>query len=277
MSSPLPRPLPPDLGCDRFRERLHVRVDLSADERTRFDGHAAACRPCARVLLEAERLDDLLLSWRVPAAAARSGLPFEERVMTALRGDGPAASCAEAAASLHHYVAGDLEPWLAARVERHVARCRDCADQLDEVGHSRRVWLGWKAPDPPPTFADELIRRLEPETRAARRRRQVVELVFGAVRVPRWAAAFVLASVTLLSLGVLKMRGSLLPPADGRPTALPTLIDHGGEGVARLGRPSLPAIAAEFAPVGRGDPTGSLSPDVRGGRSGSLRSALRGE
>jgi anti-sigma factor RsiW len=260
------------MTCEGFRTRLHFRDELSTDERRGFDRHAAGCRPCAQILLEAERLDDLLLQWSAPesAAASSGGLSFGERVMKSVRGEGPMASCAETTASLHHFVAGDLEPWLAARVERHLAKCRDCADHLDEVGHSRRVWLTWKAPDPRDGFADELIRRLEPETRAARRRRQFVDLLFGAVPVPRAVAALVLASVTLLSVGVLQME------RPGATHGSPSVIEHPTTAEMPASMPVLPADY-HYLPAGRGDPTDSLSPDVRGGRADSLRYALRGE
>jgi anti-sigma factor RsiW len=270
MSGSFPLP-PPGIGCDGFLARLHFRSELPPEERASFDRHAALCCACARVLLEAERVDDLLLEWRAPEPAAKDGdsPEFADRVLRVVRGEGPLAGCAETTASLHHFVAGDLEPWLAARVERHLARCRECADHLDEARHSRTVWLAWRAPDPKSGFADDLVRRLEPETRAARRRRQVLELVFGAVHVPRWAAALVLVSVSLLALGVLEMRGQMTR-RDGRPRDFDL-----GASVGPSPR-SVPVVPAQFVPAGRSDPTGSFSPDFRGGRNG-LTSAMRGE
>jgi len=260
------------LRCDGFRSRLNFREELDRDERAAFDRHAAVCRACAQLLLEAERLDDLLLQWKPPGPSAGGEASFEERVMKSVRGEGPAASCAETVASLHHFVADDLEPWLGARVERHLSTCGECSDHLDEVRHSRRLWLGWRAPDPSAGFADALIRRLEPETRAARRRRRVIEFVFGPVRVPRLVAAFVLTSVTLLSLGVLQMERSraarIARDVGVRPAAHPEGLVH---------PVSVPLVPVQFAPAGRGDPTGSLSPDVPDLRRGSLRQALRGE
>lgn len=280
---PSPRP---DPGCSGFHSQLHFRHELQPADRLAFDRHAAACRACAEVLLETELLDDVLLQWQAPeapgdpggtAGAEGAGGSFHDKVMRAVSGEGPTASCAESTASLHHLIAGDLEPWIAARVERHLARCSDCADHLDEVRHSRRVWMLWKAPDPGASFADDLIKRLEPETRLARRRRQLLELVTGPVRVPRWAAAFVLASVTILSVGVLKMRDTPAGP-DG---STANVIEHRTSAILPLtDRTRVPVTPAQYsrtAPAGRGDPTGSLSPDLRGGKNGSLRSTLRGE
>ena len=290
MSPGIP-PLPQDMRCEGFRTRLHFRAELEGHERFSFDRHAALCRPCAELLLEAERLDDLLLQWHAGQEDRRaegvgpddSGVehPFEEGVLKALRGEGPLASCAESMASLHHLIAGDLEPWLAARVERHLAKCRDCADHLDEVRHSRKLWLSWRAPDPRREFADELIQRLEPERRAARRRRQILEIVFGPVRVPRAVAALVLVSVTLLSLGVLEMRGMLRVPVGTPPNVFDhqaslesTSLQHNAP-VALQRNANVPIVPAQFAPGGRGDPTGSFSPELRSGRPKKLRSALR--
>lgn len=266
----------PDPGCDGFRAQLHFRRELAPADRLAFDRHAAGCSACSELLLETEHLDDLLLQWRAPESANAAG-SFHDRVMRAVGGEGPTASCAETTASLHHLVAGDLEPWIAARVERHLARCSDCSEHLDEVQHSRRVWMLWQAPDPRASFADDLIKRLEPETRLARRRRQLVELVTGPVRVPRWAAAFVLASVTLLAIGVLRMPGASRAVENGGAE----LIEHTAGAIKPAsGRTILPLTPAQYsrnAPAGRGDPTGSLSPDLRGGKDGSLRSTLRGE
>ncbi len=260
------------MNCEAFSRKVHFRAELPASERLEIDRHVTGCRTCSTLLLESERLDDLLLGWQ-PSDAARVGdLSFAERVLRGVHGEGPTAGCAETTSSLHHYVAGDLEPWLAARIERHVAKCHECADHLEDIHHSRRIWLSWIAPDPSPTFADALIRRLEPQTRGARRRRQVIDFVFGPMRVPRAAAALVLVSVTLLSLGVLQMHAA--------PTRGTIHEVVGGAGAARpisaVALPVVPVATTAFAPGGRGDPTGSFSRDVRGGRNGSLRFVLRG-
>jgi anti-sigma factor RsiW len=271
MSADHPDPRPPaSLSCDAFRERVHQRNELPAAERRAFEHHASGCRACTRLLLEVEQLDDLLLQWRAPEPA--SG-PIDEKIVAALRGDGPTASCAEATASLHHFVGGDLEPWLAARVERHLVRCDSCRDHLDEVQHSRKVWLAWRAPDPPEALADRIVRRLEPATRSARRRRQLLELMFGAVAVPRVAAALVLASLTLLAVGVLRAR-------IGGPTGHPTTpIDSpSGGGVTDLRNPNSSSAfqTTRFeTPAGRSDATDSFSPSLRPGENSLIR-ALRG-
>src|SRR5262249_57916428 len=62
-----PRAQLPPMGCDGFRARVHLRFDLGALERAAFDRHASICRACARLLIEVERLDDLLLAWQAPA------------------------------------------------------------------------------------------------------------------------------------------------------------------------------------------------------------------
>lgn len=269
----------PPLDCDGFRARVHARAELPPLERRAFDRHGADCRACARVLLECERLDDLLLQWRAPEPARGNAgddfLPsFDERVLAALRGEGPTASCAEATGSLHHFVAGDLEPWLAARVERHLVKCPACRDHLDEVQHSRKVWLAWSAPDPAEGFADRIIRRLEPATRAARRRRQLADLLLGAVPVPRIAAALVLASLTLLAVGVLRSRLDVPGPQHAIHRT------GGDENTATNDTPDGNANAffpTRYAPQpGSSDPTDSFSPELRPGPRGSLRSALRG-
>ena len=275
----------PPLSCDGFLARVHARAELLPLERREFDRHGAACRACARVLLECERLDDLLLQWRAPEPA-RAGADdpargnagddsiasFDERVLQALRGEGPTASCAEATASLHHFVAGDLEPWLAARVERHVARCAACRDHLDEVQHSRKVWLAWSAPEPAEGFADRIVRRLEPATRAARRRRQIADLFLGAIPVPRIAAGLVLASLTLLAVGVLRSRVDL--PVQ-RPTVFPGATDGSTETGFTRGNPNT-YLPTRYAPAGSSDPTDSFSPELTPGSHGSLKRALRG-
>jgi anti-sigma factor RsiW len=257
---PDPRPVAP-LSCDGFHERVHARDELPANERRAFERHADGCRPCARLLLEVERLDDLLLEWRAPVPAAGA---IDDKIVAALRGEGPTASCAEANASLHHFVGGDLEPWLAARVERHLVRCDSCRDHLDEVQHSRKVWLAWRAPDPPEALADRIVRRLEPATRAARRRRRVFDLVFGAVAVPRVAAALVLASLTLLAIGVMRARGGSSSPRPG-------VVDPGPS-------PSSTYKSTRYeTPAGRSDATDSFSPALRPGRKDSLRRTLKGD
>jgi len=267
---PDPRPVAP-LSCDAFRERVHERDELPASERRAFERHADGCRPCARLLLEVERLDDLLLQWHAPAPAAGA---IDDKIVAALRGEGPTASCAETNASLHHFVGGDLEPWLAARVERHLVRCDSCRDHLDEVQHSRKVWLAWRAPDPPEALAERIVRRLEPATRAARRRRRVFDLVFGAVAVPRVAAALVLASLTLLAIGVMRARGgSPWSPNAGKieTKEIPSTLVRG------LPTPT-PFQSTRFeAPAGRSDVTDSFSPALRPGEKGSLRRAMHGD
>lgn len=260
---------PSPLDCEAFRSRVHFRDELRAGERAVFDDHAATCEPCSRLLVECQQLDDLLLQWRVPALAPRDGRGLVESIERGLDGEGPAASCAETTASLHHLESGDLEPWLAARVERHLARCRECAEHHEEVRHSRSLWQTWRAPDPDESFADRLVRRLEPETRMARRRRQLYDWAFGPLHVPRAAAALVLASLTLLSLGLLQARL-------GNPGARVQEVGTDGFNTASHRRPIVPIAPATYAPGGRGDPTGSLSREaapVR--RDQSLRSTLR--
>lgn len=268
---------PPDFGsapltCEGFRTRVHVRDGLARGELRAFEQHAGACLSCGRLLLEVERLDDLLLHWHAPDPAPASGDGnFVERVLRAVHGDGPTAGCAETTASLHHFVAGDLEPWLAARVERHLAKCAGCRDHLDEIRHSRKVWLTWLAPEPAEGFAERILERLEPETRAARRRKRVFELLFGAVPVPRIAAALVLASLTLLAVGVLHARLGSTRPAI---LSAPDDLEHAFTQNTLQGT----IVPARFEPqAGRSDPTDSFSPDLRAGRRGSLRRALRGE
>ena len=267
---PDPRPVAP-LSCDAFRERVHERDELPASERRAFERHADGCRPCARLLLEVERLDDLLLQWHAPAPAAGA---IDDKIVAALRGEGPTASCAETNASLHHFVGGDLEPWLAARVERHLVRCDSCRDHLDEVQHSRKVWLAWRAPDPPEALAERIVRRLEPATRAARRHRRAFDLVFGAVAVPRVAAALVLTSLTLLAIGVMRARGGgTVGPAQQR------IEENGDTPIFSYGQPTtiVPLHTPRFeAPAGRSDATDSFSPALWPGEKGSLRRAMHG-
>jgi|SRR6185369_8261926 len=266
---PDPRPVAP-ISCDGFRERVHARDELPASERRAFERHANDCRPCARLLLEVERLDDLLLQWHAPAPAAGA---IDDKVVAALRGEGPTAGCAETNASLHHFVGGDLEPWLAARVERHLVRCDSCRDHLDEVQHSRKVWLAWRAPDPPEALADRIVRRLEPATRAAQRRRRVFDLVFGAVAVPRVAAALVLASLTLLAIGVMRARGG----GTGGPGS-PRIEENGSTPVTLVpSSTNVPLHTTRFeAPAGRSDATDSFSPSLRPGEKNSLKRAMHG-
>ncbi len=262
--------LPPAMNCDLFRQQIHFRHEIEPAMRAAFDLHATGCVRCHEWLLESERLDDLLLQWRAPAPSVRSGGEFADGVLRGVRGEGPIAGCAETTASLHHLLAGDLEPWLAARVERHLEQCRDCSEHRDEARQSRSLWLAWSAPDPSESFADRLIRRLEPETRAARRRRALVEWAFGPIHVPRAAAALVLTSITLLSLGLLQSR-------QGGANRTPPDIRAGTDtGTLPIRHAVVPIEPAQFAPGGRGDPTGSLSRDVRRHRDGTLRSTLSG-
>lgn len=264
---------PTDMNCDAFRQQLHFRHELDRAARGAFDAHATRCAGCADLLLEGERLDDLLLQWHAPAPAARGGGEFADAVLRGVRGEGPVAGCAETTASLHHLLAGDLEPWLAARVERHLEGCRECADHRAEAGQSRSLWLAWRAPDPAESFADRLIRRLEPETRAARRRRRLLDWALGPIHVPRAAAALVLTSITLLSLGLLQSRSGGRPA----PTVLSGLSGGNSGPVVPVSRQTvLPIEPAQFAPGGRGDPTGSLSREIGRRRDGALRSTLRG-
>jgi len=268
---------PPPLSCDGFRARVHGRADLPPLERRAFDRHAGDCLPCGRVLLECERLDDLLLQWVAPdpdAADASDdgsvgGASFDERVLQALRGDGPTAGCAESTASLHHFIAGDLEPWLAARVERHLGRCAACRDHLDEVRHSRTVWLAWRAPEPAEGFADRIVRRLEPASRAALRRRRLADLLLGAIPVPRIAAALVLASLTLLAVGVVRSRTATPPDR--------TIIDKAGQTPISAQPADKPTFFQPTAFAGGSDATDSFSPALQSGERGTLKRALRGE
>jgi anti-sigma factor RsiW len=262
--------LPLPLDCHEFRQQTHLRRELPPLARARFDEHAAGCASCTELLLECERLDDLLLRWQPSRLPQRDGRDFDESVLDGLRGGGPTASCAETTASLHHFLGGDLEPWLAERVERHLDRCAECRDHRDEARHSRSVWLGWSAPDPSETFADLLIRRLEPETRFARRRRQLMDWAFGPVHVPRAAAALVLTSITLLSLSLLQGNGRRGIGAGRDFPARPEVAD--GPSV----RPAIPWMTATFEPGGGSDPTGSLSEALPAEEPGSFRAARRG-
>lgn len=258
---------PPPVSCDGFLARVHGRADLPPLERRAFDRHADECRACGRVLLECERLDDLLLQWNAPdpdaaGAGDAADAAFDEKVLRALRGEGPTAGCAESTASLHHFVAGDLEPWLAARIERHLGQCAACRDHLDEVRHSRKVWLTWRAPEPAEGFADRIVRRLEPASRAARRRRRIADLLLGAIPVPRVAAALVLTSLTLLAIGVVRSR------RDVGPGPSPDIKE----------RPGPTNVPTSYAPqAGSSDPTDSFSPMLHAGEHGSLRRALHGD
>ena len=259
------------MNCDAFRQQIHFRHESDRATRDAFDGHAARCAPCAEHLLECERLDDLLLQWQAPVPAARGGGDFAEGVLRGVRGEGPVAGCAETTASLHHLLAGDLEPWLAARVERHLEQCRECADHRAEALQSRSLWLAWSAPDPSESFADRLIRRLEPETRAARRRRLLLDWALGPIHVPRAAAALVLTSITLLSLGLLQSRSA------GGGRAAPSIVQGTSPPIVPVSRNAVvPIEPAQFAPGGRGDPTGSLSREIDMRRDGALSSTLRG-
>ena len=103
------------------------------------------------------------------------------------------------------------------------------------------------------------------------------DFVFGPIRVPRAAAALVLATVTLLAAGVLELRG--LVPSGRSPMVheVPGAAEHSASNRS-AGNRGLPVVPAQYAPpVGRSDPTGSLSPELRSGKHGSLKSALRGE
>ncbi len=261
---------PVPLDCHAFRQQAHFRHELAPRARATFDEHAAGCAACTELLLECERLDDLLLGWQPAPFGARDGRGFAAGVLAGVHGDGPVASCAETTASLHHLQGGDLEPWLAARVERHLERGAECREPRDEALHTRSLWLAWKAPDPAETFADRLIRRLEPATRLARRRRQLLDWAFGPVHVPRAAAALVLTSITLLSLSLLQGNGRRpIGPGLDLP-AEPPLV--GGSGV----RPAIPWSTATFEPGGGSDPTGSLLETLPAEEPGSFRAARRG-
>lgn len=270
MNGPMPD-LPTPLDCAAFRQQLHFRHELRAGARAAFDEHAAACSICTELLLEVEQLDDLLLRWQPDALPARGGREFVERVMAGVQGEGPIASCAETAASLHHWISGDLEPWLATRVERHFEQCAECRDLRDEAQHARSAWLNWRVPDPAENFADRLIERLEPETRAARRRRQLLDWALSPIHVPRAAAALVLTSITLLSLGLLESH---------RRTTARAGVEADGDGAfAPIShrRAVVPISTATFEPGDRSDPTGSLSAELPIGRAGTFRAAQRGQ
>ncbi|MBM4013690.1 MAG: hypothetical protein FJ293_01840 [Planctomycetes bacterium] len=261
---------PVPLDCHAFRQQAHFRHELAPRARATFDEHAAGCAACTELLLECERLEDLLLSWQPAPLGDRDGREFSAGVLAGLHGDGPSASCAETTASLHHLQGGDLEPWLAARIERHFERCAECREHRDEVLHTRSVWLAWKAPDPSESFADRLIRRLEPETRHARRRRQLIDWAFGPVHVPRAAAALVLTSITLLSLSLLQGNGRHPAVAGLDLPAEAPLVGGTTE------RPAIPWSTATFTPGGGSDPTGSLLEPLPAEEPGSFRAARRG-
>jgi hypothetical protein len=96
--------------------------------------------------------------------------------------------------------------------------------------------------------------------------------MFGAVAVPRVAAALVLASLTLLAVGV--MRARIGGPTD-RSHTVP--IEGTDPTVVHWTAPSSAFQTTRFeTPAGRSDATDSFSPSLRPGEKDSLRRYLRG-
>ena len=212
-----------DERCVRFLAHLHFRHELGADATAEFAEHHARCADCRVRLVEAERLDDLLLQWR-PAPPSN---PLAEQVQAILRANAPAASCDEFAEDIHDFVAEDLEPWRRRALEEHLSSCARCEHDLGEARELRALWQSWNTPSRRPedssAMADQVVRRLggdrtegSPETTTS----SWLAWWSGGVQLPRVAAAALL----LLSLAaVFQVASGRWPqgPSTGKPSSSP--------------------------------------------------------
>jgi anti-sigma factor RsiW len=200
--------------CERISVLLHRRSELEGAQQLALQRHLEACGRCREVLIEIERVEDLLGSWEVPEPDDG----FTASVLSVLAGEGPEASCEETAAEIHHLIAGDLEPWRVGPIEAHLGRCLGCADTHRSAADSRERWLEWSAPEPPRSFADRVLARLRAVGRDARSAvptrdpSRARPWLLGELRIPRLAAALVVVAASL-ALGELFLDASRPGPS----------------------------------------------------------------
>ncbi len=250
-------------ACSVTREAMH----LGNWHREAVQVHLGECPACVAVASQIERLDDALLEWRAPEPAT----DLADRVLANLSGQGEVGTCEDALEDLHHFISGDLEPWRASTVERHLEGCQSCLEAHRESIEARETWQQWKAPSPPEDLVERVSRDLSPPIRRLTRRREEASRPWflADFRMPRLAAALLLMA-SLLSIGTLfvERQRSNSPVINSRPpiAATPVTTRHA---------PSLGVVGFYGDESGEFEVSNSFSSSFGPSRGRLLRTARR--
>jgi hypothetical protein len=127
---------------------------------------------------------------------------------------------------LGDHLEGDIPLDERARIEAHLARCAECADELRELRATVRLLRGLPDPEPPARLVPEVMRRIEAGEGSERR---VVHFLRRAGE-PRFAAALAAGIAGLVIFTSLDFggRGLLGNPSDSSPGRLAVRSDPGG-------------------------------------------------
>jgi hypothetical protein len=127
---------------------------------------------------------------------------------------------------LGDHLEGDLSLDERSRVDAHLARCTECADELRELRATIGLLRGLPDPEPPARLTAEVMRRIETgegsETRVVQLFRRVLE--------PRFAAALAAGIAGLMLFTSLDFGGGGLlgTPSDPSPERFAVRSDRGG-------------------------------------------------
>jgi hypothetical protein len=127
---------------------------------------------------------------------------------------------------LGDHLEGDLSLDERSRVDAHLARCAECADELRELRATIRLLRGLPDPEPPARLTAEVMRRIEAGEGSEPR----VVRVFRRAGEPRFAAALAagIAGLVLFTSIDFGGGGLLGTPSDPAPESFAVRSDRGG-------------------------------------------------
>lgn len=155
---------------------------------------------------------------------------------------------------LGDHLEGDLSLAEFARVERHLAACSDCADELRELRNTVSLLRGLPDPEPPVELADAVMRRIESGEGRPRR----VAPSFRRIADPRFAIALAAGVAGLMIFASSEFgTGDILgTPSELAPESIADVRDSRGDaGVPGVKErrpsslPGMPAVVSSGSPA----------------------------